>query len=57
MKEKWLWPILFFTLLLFVVFVGILGPQRAHKRCLEKGGIDTVGRDMLCFDKDGRLVR
>lgn len=57
MTEKWFWPILFFVMLLFVLFAGVFGPQRKHKSCLEKGGADTIGRDMLCFDKEGKLVR
>lgn len=56
--SNWWWPmVLFFTILLFVILVGIVAPQRAQERCLKKGGWGVVGRDMLCFDKDGKFVR
>lgn len=42
---------------LFVILVGVIGPKEAHKRCIAKGGEDTVGRDMLCFDKERKLVK
>ena len=55
--SKWFWPVVFFTLLLFVILAGVVGPQRAYERCLEKGGADVIGKDMICFDKEGKLVR
>lgn len=40
-----------------MLYVFVEGPRRAHAKCLARGGEVTIGRDMLCFDKEGRYVR
>jgi len=53
---SWLYWCVVSIIIIFALVVGIVGPKRVHERCLEKGGAYTVGRDMLCFDKDRKLV-
>ena len=43
--------------IVLVLMAAIFGPQMARERCLEKGGAIIVGADMLCFDREGKLVR
>lgn len=42
------------AVLLIIVYEG---PRRANEKCLARGGDITVGRESLCFDKEGRYVR